>query len=342
MAEVHAITPFVGATPEFSKAVGDLAGWQRTTRAALVDLIGRPPFESPTALDAQLVERHDDGDLWREKIRYGSLADDVVWAWLIRAKSLTVPAPAVICLPGSFMTPNWGKDAPAGLAGPLVPGDPEAYGVDLARAGFVTLCPDYPCCGERTAAGLKSHDTTELDRRFPRWTRVGLSAWDVSRAVDVLMGRDEVDANRIGVCGWSQGGQMSIIAAALDERIRAIVSVCGWGPLRGVSGARAHNWAQSYNFPRLAPCLSGAQPLSIDFDEIIACLAPRPFLDVRAEADDTFPNRELAAEALNGLQKLWRGVGAAEAFARTSAPGGHAHGHFAAVAQLQWLQSWLA
>lgn len=342
MAEVYAITPFVGETPEFAKAVGDLAGWQRNTRAALVDLIGRPPFESPTALDAQLVERHDDGDLWREKIRYGSLTDDVVWAWLIRPKSLTVPAPAVICLPGSFMTPNWGKDAPAGLAGPLVPGDPEAYGVDLARAGFVTLCPDYPCCGERTAAGLKSHDTTELDRRFPRWTRVGLSAWDVSRAVDVLMGRDEVDANRIGVCGWSQGGQMSIIGAALDERIRAIVSVCGWGPLRGVSGARAHNWAQSYNFPRLAPCLSGAQPLSIDFDEIVACLAPRPFLDVRAEADDTFPNRELAAEALNGLEKLWRGVGAAEAFARTSAPGGHAHGHFAAVAQLQWLQRWLA
>jgi len=342
MAEVHAITPFVGETPEFAKAVGDLAGWQRNTRAALVDLIGRPPFESPTALDAQLVERHDDGDLWREKIRYGSLTDDVVWAWLMRPKSLTVPAPAVICLPGSFMTPNWGKDAPAGLAGPLVPGDPEAYGVDLARAGFVTLCPDYPCCGERTAAGLKSHDTTELDRRFPRWTRVGLSAWDVSRAVDVLMGRDEVDANRIGVCGWSQGGQMSIIGAALDERIRAIVSVCGWGPLRGVSGARAHNWAQSYNFPRLAPCLSGAQPLSIDCDEIVACLAPRPFLDVRAEADDTFPNRELAAEALNGLEKLWRGVGAAEAFARTSAPGGHAHGHFAAVAQLQWLQRWLA
>ncbi len=341
MSDVEALSPFVGDAPDLIEASHDLADWQRVKRSALLDLIGGPPFTEPRSLALQVVETHDDGDLWREKIRYGMPDDDIVWAWLLRAKSLRQPAPAVICLPGSFMTPNWGKDAPAGLAGPLVEGDPEAYGVDLARQGFVTLCPDYPCCGERTAHGLRSHDTTELDRRFPDWTRVGLSAWDISRAVDVLITRDEVDDERIGVCGWSQGGQMSIIGAALDTRIRAVVSVCGWGPLRGIGGARAYNWAQSYNFPRLAPFLGGVQPLTLDFNEIVACLAPRPFLDVRAEQDETFPNVDVAEQALQGLQQLWRAIGAEDAFRVTRCPGGHAHGQVAADAELAWLTRWL-
>ena len=80
------------------------------------------------------------------------------------------------------MTPNWGKDAPVGLEGPLTPGDPEAYGRDFALAGYVTLCPDYPCAGERTTPGRKAYDTTELDRRFPDWTRMGMSTWYRSNA----------------------------------------------------------------------------------------------------------------------------------------------------------------
>ena len=46
----------------------------------------------------------------------------------------------------------------------------------------------------RTTPGLGSHDTTDLDRRFPTWTRVGLSAYDVGRAVDLLRARPEVAA----------------------------------------------------------------------------------------------------------------------------------------------------
>lgn len=332
--------PFCGDGPHVEALSRDLPSAQAKIRERLLDLIGRPPFDPPpTRVD--VIERHDDGDLWREKLTYGSPVDDVVFAWLLHQKNLRTPAPAVICLPGSFMTPNWGKDAPAGLAGPLVPGDPEAYGRDLARAGFVTLCPDYPCCGERTPAGLKSHDTRLLDARFPAWTRVGLSAWDVSRAVDVLESRDEVAAGRIGVCGWSQGGQMALIGATLDERLGAVVSVCGWGPWRGVGGRRARNWAVSYNFPRLTPALGGVRPLPIDFDHIVAGVAPRPLLDVRAEADDVFTNRAQIDAALERCAQVWVGAGAGDRFRVRWCEGGHAHGACAATAQTDWLRRWL-
>ena len=335
------VAVFVGTPHVPVDGSTDIEAYQRSIRAGLKRLLGEAPFAEPPALRLQVLESHDDGDLHRHKVRYGSEADDVVWAWLLIPKGIDAPVPAVICLPGSFMTPNWGKDAPAGLAGPLVAGDPEAYGRDLASLGFVTLCPDYPCCGERTTPGQPSHDTTELDGRFPQWSRVGLSAWDVSRAVDVLQEREEVDNSRIGTCGWSQGGKMAIIGAALDERITAVVSICGWGPWRGVGGSHAANWARSYNFPRLATCLERGGPLPLDFDDIVACVAPRPLLDVRAAQDETFPNRTEHAAALEDLAQLWAQVGAGERFRAVEVPGEHAHGVDSAREEQAWLRRWL-
>lgn len=334
---------FVGpSTQDWPTQAEQVALFQTDRRSKLQHLLGDNPFPQRLPLNVETVETHDDRLTWRHKLRYGNETDDVVWAWLFIPKALREPAPAVICLAGSFMTPNWAKDAPAGLAGPLIEGDPEAYGRDLAELGFVTLCPDYPCCGQRTSPGRKSHDTTELDARFPRWTRVGLSAWDVSRAVDLLQQRAEVDADRIATCGWSQGGQMAIIGAALDERVAAVVSVCGWAPLRGVDGVRARNWAQSYNFPRLAPCLNNGTPMPLDFDDIVACVAPRPLLDVRATEDDTFPNRDIHEQALRRLAALWDVADAAERLRCVQVDGEHAHGRAAAQEEQAWLTRWLA
>ncbi|MFC1525733.1 dienelactone hydrolase family protein [Candidatus Latescibacterota bacterium] len=326
------------AWPAIAAEVGE---FRRRARTALADILGEAPFEEPPPLAPRTIYTSDDGGWWRHKVAYGMPTDDVVFAWLLVPKKTEGPAPAVICLPGSFMTPNWGKDGPAGLAGPANPGDPEAYGRDAVRLGYVTLCPDYPCAGERTTPGLKSHDTTELDRRFPTWTRVGRSAWDVSRAVDFLLTRPEVDGGRIACMGWSQGGQMSLIGAALDQRIAVAVSVCGWGPLRGVGGDRAVNWVQSYNFPRLRPHFDSGLPLPVDFDQVVGLLAPRPFLDVRAREDQTFSNRAAAEEGLQRIAALYELVGAADSFRSAWVPGSHGYGSAAARESQAWLYRWL-
>jgi pimeloyl-ACP methyl ester carboxylesterase len=49
-------------------------------------------------------------------------------------------------------------------------------------------------------------------------------AGDVSIALDYLAARHEVDPARIGVLGFSIGGQIALRAAARDERIRAVVA----------------------------------------------------------------------------------------------------------------------
>jgi len=316
----------------------EFARFKRRTRDAALDIIGRPPFAAAPPLNPQVVSETDAGTYVRKKVRYGNESDDVVWAWLLVPKGLKGPTPAIICLAGSFMTPNWGKDAPAGLAGPMNPGHPEAYGADLAKLGYITLCPDYPCAGERTAPGLKSHDTTEFDKRFPTWTRMGMSVWDVSRALDFLETVPEVDMSRVGCTGWSQGGLTTVWGAAFDPRIAVAVSVCGWAPWRSCD---PKGFTASYNFPRLRPYVEEGRPLSFDTDHLAAMIAPRPFLNVTCKDDHYFPDKasQLAAEA--ELAKLYEWLGAGDRFKAFHAEGDHAYSPEVARASREWFDRWL-
>jgi dienelactone hydrolase len=336
--EAHA---FIADAFECPRSRADFEAQRRRTLAALRDMLGTPPFVENPPLNPRIMYVADCGSHLRKKVRYGSEADDVVWAWLLIPKGLQEPRPAVICLPGSFVTPNYGKDGPAGLAGPENRGHPEAYGLDLARLGYVTICPDHPVAGERTTPGRASHDTTELDRRFPTWSRVGLSAWDVSRAVDFLLTVPEVDPRRIGCTGWSQGGQMALLGAALDTRIAAVAAVCGWSPLRGIGGDVAENNVASYNYPRLAPYLREKRKLPVDLDAVAASLAPRPFLDVRATRDEFFANVEVTRGAHREIACAYDLLGAGDRFEACWFPGEHAHNADAARETQAWFHRWL-
>lgn len=308
------------------------------TRNAFWDMVGHPPFNKKPPLNAMVVSQTDEGDYIRKKVRYGNASDDIVWAWLLIPKQIKAPVPAIICLPGSFMTPNWGKDAPVGLKGPLVQGDPEAYGRDFALAGYIALCPDYPCAGERTTPGLKSHDTKELDKRFPNWTRMGLSTWDISRAVDFLLTIPEVNDRRIGCTGWSQGGLTTILGAATDPRIAVSVSVCGWSPWRG---RPATNITASYNFPHLQPYVKAKRPLPLDLDQVAALIAPRALLNINAKKDRYFPNRKILADAEAEIATYYDSLGVGEKFQAVYVEGDHAYSQEVAEASRKWFDRWL-
>ena len=47
---------------------------------------------------------------------------------------------------------------------------------------------------------------------------------DAVRAVDMLLAQDFVDADRIAVCGGSQGGGISLAVAGIDQRVKAVMA----------------------------------------------------------------------------------------------------------------------
>lgn len=64
---------------------------------------------------------------------------------------------------------------------------------------------------------------------------------DMLRAIDFLVSRPEVDSQKIGIMGTSQGGGISLAVASLDPRIRVVVAhvpcLCGMRDAAAIKGS---------------------------------------------------------------------------------------------------------
>jgi len=95
----------------------------------------------------------------------------------------------------------------------------------LADAGLMVLIIDQWWAGERY-----NPEHLDLINRSAFWavvTGYHESADDVSRLIDYLETRDDADATRVGVAGWSGGGQTTLIATAIEPRLTAAVCWVG-------------------------------------------------------------------------------------------------------------------
>lgn len=153
------------------------------------------------------------------------------------------------------------------------------YGVELAKRGFVVLAPDYPSFGDYKYDFSKGP--------FPSGTMKGIV--NHIRCVDILRSRQEVDPERIGAIGHSLGGHNAIFVAAFDDRVKAVVSSCGWCPFADYYEGNIKGWTSDRYMPRLKDVYKldiGKVPF--EFDEVIASLAPRAFLSVSPIFDNNF------------------------------------------------------
>jgi dienelactone hydrolase len=221
-------------------------------------------------LNVRLVEEMRSGAIVRRKITYQSDANDRVPAYLLLPPSAGKKLPAILCL---HQTTPFGKDEPAGVRG-----DAELrYALELAERGYVAIVPDYPSFGEHAFDFAAN----------PAYASGTIKAvWDNIRAVDVLETMPEVDAAKIGVIGHSLGGHNALFTAVFEARLRVIVSSCGF---TSFGKDDMPSWTGPRYMPRIRTQFGNdARRVPFDFHEIVAALAPRPFLACAAEMDDDF------------------------------------------------------
>ncbi len=196
-------------------------------RSKILEIIGGlPDHRGP--LNARVTGKLTNPHYTLEKVIFESLPDYYVTANVYRPNQ-----------PGRY---------PAVLmsAGHTTLGKTENHkmAANLAAKGFVALAYDPVGLGERMQAydprvggGIAGCCANEHLQAGAQSLLIGQSVaryfiWDAVRAIDYLVSRPDVDADRLGAAGCSGGGCITTYIAALDKRIKAAAPACFINSLR--------------------------------------------------------------------------------------------------------------
>ncbi len=204
------------------------------------------------------------------------------------------------------------------------------YAEALTAAGYSALCFDTWAFGERrgrTEAEIFKH---MLWNGQVMW---GMMMYDSLRAVDYLVSRPDVDAERIATLGISMGSTMGWWLAALDTRIKVCVDICcltDFDALIDAQGLDGHGIY--YYVPSLLKHFSAGQ--------LNALLAPRPHQALAGNFDRLTPPAGLDRIDAE-LQQAYAQAGAPEAWKLLRYEIGHFESAAMRVEVMEYLERWL-
>ncbi|MBI3851530.1 MAG: prolyl oligopeptidase family serine peptidase [Verrucomicrobia bacterium] len=273
-------------TPEFS-APATRAKWEKQRvkiRADLWQLLGKLP-PGPTKPEVQILKREDRGDYWLEKFQFDNGAGATVPGYLFLPKKAAGKSPAILYCHWHGGQYDNGKEEM--LRAEHTPQEP---GPTLARRGYVVLGIDAYCFGERNGRGpggaKERGGAGEMTAsKFNLW--VGRTLWgmivrDDLMALDYLVSRPEVDANRVGVTGISMGATRTWWLLALDDRIKTGVAVACL--------TRYQNLIEQQSLPGHGIYYFVPGVLNhFDTEAVVALIAPRPVLFLTGDKDSASP-----------------------------------------------------
>lgn len=198
---------------------------------------------SAIPLDAEVVpdplRSSEDTEVYQ--VFYTSLDRVRVAGWYCLPRQRQGRLAAVLQLPGYIMEPPIPKDR--------------------ARKGYAafTAAPRGKLRSNRQVnpgyPGLLTYNM--VDRNTYSYRGFYVDAW---RAVDFLLSREEVDPERIGVTGNSQGGGLTIVTAAMRPEVRAAAAgapyLCGF--VDAIDLAHTYPYQEIADYLRLHPERRGA------------------------------------------------------------------------------------
>lgn len=267
--------------------------WQQRRAAILAGMQAvmgpLPGQEKRSPLKMEVKEEVDCGSYVRRFITYSPEPRALIPAYLLVPKDVLSggkQAPAVLCL---HQTHPLGQKVVVGLGNSTN----DEYGVELAKQGFVCLAPAYPLLANyKPDLKLLGYQSGTMK-----------AIWDNIRGLDLLDSLPFVKRGKFGAIGHSLGGHNAIFTAVFDERIKVIVSSCGFDSFQDYMNGDIKGWTSDRYMPKLAKYPLAEIPF--DFHELIGALAPRvcfvsaPFYDTNFKWRSVFQIEEAAAKIYN-------------------------------------------
>jgi fermentation-respiration switch protein FrsA (DUF1100 family) len=154
-----------------------------------------------------------------------------------------------------------------------------------------------------------------------------LEAIDLISAVDYLMTRDDIDKDRLGALGVSLGGATTLLAAASDTRIKAVVDDSGFSDAPGVIATSFEHFIGLPAFPfapltvAISEFRAGVSLRQLRPVDVVGRISPRPLFIIHCMADRVVPaehSKRIFEAAKEPKQAWWIPTG------------GHIDGHVVA------------
>jgi dienelactone hydrolase len=251
-----------------------IASWQDSVRQELherqdLDFTGGVPEAPPEVLSTDVV-----GSVRRTLVRFTSWDGTRVPAYVLDPGGPARKA-GVLLVPGHGL----GIRATAGFV--------EEYehqaALALAQRGYLVVTPEVRGFGMLAPEGRAAHRMVAAAALSAGTSYKALVGKDLHRALTVLEQWEGVDRNRLAVVGTSLGGELSVLLAGLDPRIKVVVAN-GYGGSTGPIVESDDTDDDSNQTPHGCHTMPGINEI-LHGEDWARLVAPRPLLMVRGNRE---------------------------------------------------------
>lgn len=276
-------------------------------REQLLGLLGDLPEDGP--LDAELLKWEEREGFLLETLLLDLNGIEPVPAYVAKPREGDGPFPLVI-----FNHSHGGNYAN---------GRKELLhsGTYLQEPSFAKVLTDMGCavcCIDMWAFNERAGKTeSELVKEMLWNGRVlwGMMLYDNRRLIDYMLGRDDIDGYRVATIGMSMGGLMAWWLAALDERVKVTIDICGQVDAATLIAKRGLDHHGFYSYvPGLLKHFS-----TLDIQKLIV---PRPRMSLTGRNDRLCPPEGVELLAA-GLAEAYAAAGVPEHWQPRIGGGGH-------------------
>ncbi len=314
-----------------------IQNYQRWVRETFWELVGGMPEKTP--LNARVLGSFERPGYRVEKVLYESRPGFHIPANLYVPATGEPPFPGVLFQMGHSLNGKAASTYQKCCQG-------------LAQLGFVVLGFEPMGQGERTYYPDEDGYLTRLPSADEEHTKPGrqmlllgdtstrLQVWDAVRSLDYLASHPLVDPGKLASTGQSGGGTLTMLLAAVDDRLTAAAVSCG-----NTENVACADFNPPGSTDDAEQNLLYSGPLGFDRWDLLYPLAPKPLL-VSVSARDffgTYSPRYLSSgwEEFQKLEKVYEVLGHKDHLSWADTPLPHNLSYRKRLEIYNWFRRWL-